>query len=174
MKTKSDKKGTVLQAPEYAPVKENEQVLWSLGITPDHIAALPMIVNTGTAFLVLEVRNKEVLQSLRPVAIPLRLLLEQYGLAGYCVFCRHTGGQADATACIFTASPQEPASLYQVPAAGALACYLYDIVMIKKEEMVISLGYCPRPDVMTRLVVHLHLQEGKIFSLQPVADEPVH
>lgn len=174
METNESGGRTVLHAPEYAPVKENEQVLWSLGITPDHIAALPMIVNTGTAFLMLEVRNKEVLQSLRPVAIPMRLLSEQYGLAGYCIFCRHTGGQADATACIFTFSAHEPASLYQVPAAGALACYLYDIAMIKKEEMVISQGYCPKPDAMTRLVVHLHLQEGKIFSLQPVADEPVH
>lgn len=174
MKTKSDKEGTVLQAPEYAPVKENEQVLWSLGITPDHIAALPMIVNTGTAFLVLEVRNKEVLPSLRPVTIPIRLLSEQYSLAGYCIFCRHTGGPAEATACIFTASPHEPASHYLIPAAGALACYLYDIAMIKKEEMVVSLGNCPKPDAITRLVVHLHVQEGKIFSLQSVADEPVH
>lgn len=174
METSNNSGRTVLQAPEYAPVKENEQVLWSLGITPDHIAALPMIVHTGNAFLVLEVRNREVLHSLRPVAIPIRLLSEQYGLSGYCVFCRHTDEQVDATACIFSASPQEPASRHQIPAAGALACYLYDIAMIKKEEMVIFQGYSPKPATMTRLVVHLHVQEGKICSLEPVTDEPVH
>lgn len=166
--------GAVLQAPEYTPVKENEQVLWSLGITPDHIAALPIIVYTGTAFLVLEVRNKEVLGSLRPVADSMRVLSDQYGLAGYCIFCRHTGEQADATACTFTPPRQESAARYYVPAAGALACYLYDIAMVKKEEMIIFQGYFPDPKAVTRIAVHLHVHEGRIYSLQSAMAEPVH
>ncbi len=85
-----------LPAPEYAPVKENEQVLLSLGITADHIAALPMIVHTGAAFLLLEVKTREILQSLQPALESIRLLSEQYNLSGYFIFYRHTGNQADA------------------------------------------------------------------------------
>lgn len=165
--------GATLQAPEYSPVKENEQVLLSLGITADHIAALPMIVSTGTVFLLLEVRNNEILQSLQPVPDNMRLLSDQYNLSGYCIFCRNTGKQADATARAFTAPSHEPAAGSDIPAAGALACYLYDIAMIKKDKMVILQGYFPGSPALTRIVVHLHLHDGKIFSLQPGIMEPI-
>jgi predicted PhzF superfamily epimerase YddE/YHI9 len=165
--------GATLHAPEYSPVKENEQVLLSLGITADHIAALPMIVNTGTVFLLLEVRNHEVLKSLQPVPDNMRLLSDQYSLSGYCIFCRNTGKQADATARTFTAFSNEPTAVSGVPAAGALACYLYDIAMIKKDEMVILHGYLPGSPALTRIAVHLHLHDGKISSLQPGIMEPV-
>ncbi|WP_315817372.1 hypothetical protein [Paraflavitalea speifideaquila] len=76
----------VLPAPAYAPVKENEQVLLALGITVNHIAALPIIVRTGVCFLLLEVRNYEVLQSLHPAPENMRLLSDEYELAGFCIF----------------------------------------------------------------------------------------
>ncbi len=162
-----------LPAPEYAPVKENEQVLLSLGITADHIAALPMIVHTGAAFLLLEVRNREILQSLHPALDNIRLLSEQYSLSGYCIFYRHTGNQADAVVRILTALPDEPAKGHHASAAGALACYLYDIAMIKKEEMVIIHAHSSESTSTGRMAVHLHIQEGKIFSLQTGVIAPV-
>ena len=162
----------ILPAPEYAPVKENEQVLLSLGITADHIAALPMIVHTGAAFLLLEVRTREILQSLQPALETIRLLSDQYGLSGYCIFYRHTGNQADAVVRILTAVSNGPAMGHSASAAGALACYLYDIAMIKKDEMVIIHAHSPESPSSGRMAVHLHIQEGKIFSLQTGIIEP--
>lgn len=173
METKNVGEGAVLHAPEYSPVKENEQVLLALGITADHIAALPMIVNTGEAFLLLEVRNPEILQSLRPVSDSIRLLADQYSLAGYCVFCRRDGKQADATARTFPVLSPDTTAVPGVPAAGALACYLYDIAMIKKESMVIFHDFPPQSPATARIVVHLHTQQGKIHSLEPGVLEPV-
>jgi predicted PhzF superfamily epimerase YddE/YHI9 len=163
----------VLYAPEYAPVKENEQVLLSLGINADHIAALPMIVNTGEAFLLLEVRNSEVLQSLRSEPELMRLLSEQYGLSAYCLFSRDIGEQADATTSMFTFRKDGPDEVSRELAAGALACYLYDIAMIKKENMVILQGVFVSPPAPTRIHIHLQLSEGKILSLQPGVVVPI-
>jgi predicted PhzF superfamily epimerase YddE/YHI9 len=163
----------ILPAPEYAPVRENEQVLLSLGITADHIAALPMIVHSGAAFLLLEVRTREILQSLQPALEIIRQLSGQYGLSGYCIFYRHTGNQADAVVrIILTAVPNGPAVGHSASAAGALACYLYDIAMIKKDEMVIIHAHSPESPSSGRMAVHLHIQEGKIFSLQTGIIEP--
>lgn len=166
MKTAKTNEPGILPAPEYAPVKENEQVLLSLGITADHIAALPMIVQTGAAFLLLEVKTREILESLHPAPESIRLLTSQYSLSGYCIFHRHAGEEADAVARILTLLADEPQAEPQALAAGALACYLYDIAMIKKDEMVIIHAYSPESPAPGRLAVHLHLQEGKISSLQ--------
>lgn len=173
METKNIGEDPVLHAPEYSPVKENEQVLLSLGITADHIAALPMIVNTGDAFLLLEVRTPEVLQALHPVPDSIRLLADQYSLSGYCIFCRYDGKQADATARTFLASSPDETTGPGIQAAGALACYLYDIAMIKKEMMVIFHDFPPQSPATTRIVVHLHTEQGKIHSLEPGTLEPV-
>jgi|GEM_PF-1178309 len=162
----------ILPAPEYAPVKENEQVLLSLGITADHIAALPMIVHTGAAFLLLEVKTREVLQSLQPAVESIRLLSDQYSLSGYCIFYRHTGNQADAVARFLTV-PNGPAMEHQASAAGALGCYLYDIAMIKKDEMVILPANSAESPTSGPMAVHLHIQEGKIFSLQTGITAPI-
>lgn len=155
-----------VQAPEYAPIRENEQFLLALGITADHIAALPMIVKTGTAFLLLEVRTHEMLAQLRPAADSLQLLSEQYNLAGCCIFCRPTGQEPDALARMVTFS-LVPETEPDIQAACALACYLYDIAMIKKNDMVILQVDAPPGAGPVRLVVHLQLYQGKIVALQP-------
>lgn len=172
MEISNSNEDVVLQAPEYAPVKENEQVLLSLGITADHIAALPIIVNTGPVFLLLELRNKEMLHTLHPVRENMRLLAQQYNLSGYCLFSRFAGRQADAIARTFVFSDQ-PALVAGSLAAGALACYLYDIAMIKKIDMVILHTDSPGSPVPGRITVHLRIQEGKIVALQPGTPEPV-
>jgi predicted PhzF superfamily epimerase YddE/YHI9 len=155
-----------VHAPEYAPVKENEQVLLALGITADHIAALPMIVNTGNTFLLLEARNKEVLQKLQPDMNGLRQLAQQYDLSGYCIFIREKD-RVDATALMFGTLPDMAAEASGKLGAGALACYLYDIAMIKKELAVIREGFPVSPQQERTLQIRLILDQGKIQSWQP-------
>jgi predicted PhzF superfamily epimerase YddE/YHI9 len=160
-----------VHAPEYAPVKENEQVLHSLGITADQIAALPMIVNTGNAFLLLEARNEGVLQKLQPDMNGLRLLAQQYGLSGYCIFIREKG-TIDATALMFGTLPEMAKEASGNLGAGALACYLYDIAMIKQELMVIREGFPVSPEQACILRIRLLLSQGKIQSWQPESSIP--
>ena len=162
-----------LHAPEYSPIRENEQVLLSLGINPDHIAALPMIVNTGDAFLLLEVRNSVILQSLQPEPDSVRLLTEQYHLSGYCIFSRDVPEQADATTRMIASHLDEPVEIPREAAAGALGCYLYDIAMIKKEDMVVLQGFFLSPPIPTRIHVHLELHDGKIVGLHTGIITPV-
>jgi PhzF family phenazine biosynthesis protein len=149
------------QAPQYMPVKENEQVLLALGISADHIAALPMIVNTGDSFLLLEMRNREALEALQPDTNGMRLLAKQYGLCCYCVFIR---GQKDTDAIarvVDTRLEPAPGSSAGM-AAGALACYLYDIAMVKQENMVIR--QTPAAAGPSLIQVRLALSNGKIQS----------
>ena len=167
----STKISNSVHAPEYAPVKENEQVLLGLGITADHIAALPMIVNTGNAFLLLEVRNEEVLQKLQPEMNDLRFLAQHYGLSGYCIFIREKEG-IEATALMFGTLPDMAAEASGNLGAGALACYLYDIAMIKKELMVIREGFPVSPQEVRILQIRLVLNKGKIESWQPESSTP--
>lgn len=167
----STKISNSVHAPEYAPVKENEQVLAGMGITADHIAALPMIVNTGNAFLLLEARNEEVLQKLQPEMSGLRRLAQQYGLSGYCIFIREKEG-TDATALMFGTLPDMAEEASGNLGAGALACYLYDIAMIKKELMIIREGFPVSPQQIRILQIRLLLDQGKIQSWQPEPGAP--
>lgn len=153
-----------VHAPEYAPVKENEMVLMSLGLNADHIAALPMIVNTGDAFLLLEVKKAEVLKSLQPEANNMRHLSDQYGLSGFCIFLQG-GENADASCRIFMPLPGgSPDEGTRKLAAGALACYLYDIAMIKKDLIVVKQGFYSKPPNPMTVHVKLTLLDGKIQS----------
>ncbi|MDF2189512.1 hypothetical protein [Paraflavitalea sp. CAU 1676] len=165
----------LLPPPVYAPVKENEQVLLSLGITADHIAALPMIVESGAAFLVLELRNADHFRLLQPVPETVSLLAQQYGLAGYCIFCRNTDHAADAFIRYFGVIPEATANSHPALPASALTCYLYDIAMIKKDEMSIYISSADtdnRPGAIEHVQVRLVLKDGKIKAVQPGVPEP--
>lgn len=165
----------LLPPPEYLPVKENEQVLLSLGITADHIAALPIIVQTGGNYLVQEVRNPDVLQALRPAPETMQLLAAQYGLAGFCVFCRNGGTKGDAILRYLSAMPDDPLPNHLAPTC-ALACYLYDIAMIKRDALTIDYWTSATPAGLARpepMVVHLVIREGKIATVDPHLVEPM-
>lgn len=186
-----NKPGTVagdtamLPPPAYTPIKENEQVLLSFGITADHIAALPLIVQSGPAFLVLEIRSEEVLPLLRPVAPAMELLAAQYHLAGFCLFYRNNGQDDDVVVRLFpgivekyrAGRGRKKGAEWEVHdpihhSAAALVCYLYDIAMIKKEVMRLRIkGQTEQafgPDVP--VAVRLHLHDGKIRGIFPVTD----
>lgn len=186
-----NKTGTVagdtamLPPPAYTPIKENEQVLLSFGITADHIAALPLIVQSGPAFLVLEIRSEEVLPLLRPVAPAMELLAAQYHLAGFCLFYRNNGQDDEVEVRLFPGIREQRGAgrgLKKEPeweihdpihhCAAAMVCYLYDIAMIKKEVMRLHIKGQPeqtsRPDIP--VAVRLQLRDGKIRGIFPVTD----
>jgi predicted PhzF superfamily epimerase YddE/YHI9 len=156
---------SAIQAPEYTPVKENEQVLLALGLTADHIAALPMIVNTGANFLLLEARNQDALNAVKPDNAAISLLTQQHDLLCYCVFIR-AEHKIDAVMHIIDTGRNGQPHSSEVMAAGALACYLYDIAMIKKENLVIRLFDITGADTST-IAIRLELNNGKIQSWQP-------
>ncbi|WP_276481956.1 hypothetical protein [Paraflavitalea pollutisoli] len=170
---------TVLPPPAYTPVRENEQVLLSLGITADHIAALPLIVQNGAAaFLVLEIRSEEVLPLLQPVSSVMHMLAVQYQLAGYCLFYRHQGSRDEVVALPYTlplademptADHAEVALTIATPAlaTAALACYLYDIAMIKKEVVHLHL-IDQAAGAEDAVSARLHVQDGKIQGVSPM------
>lgn len=172
---------TMLPPPAYTPVRENEQVLLSLGITADNIAALPLIVQNGAAaFLVLEVRSEEVVPMLQPVMSVMQMLAAQYQLAGYCVFYRRQGSREEVVALPYTlplpddmptADHAEFVLTLATPvlATAALACYLYDIAMIKKEVMHLHL-IDPATGTDDALSARLHVQEGKIQGVSTMMD----
>lgn len=171
---------TMLPPPVYSPVRENEQVLLSLGITADHIAALPMIVQNGApAFMVLELRSEEVLPLLQPESSVMQMLAAQYQLSGYCLFYRHEGRNEEVVALPYPMQPQEelPGTDHgdtvvtmntPVLATAALACYLFDIAMIKKEVMRLQLLDAPMGTSDT-VAARLHVQEGKIQGVSPLS-----
>jgi predicted PhzF superfamily epimerase YddE/YHI9 len=154
-----------IQAPQYTPIKENEQLLQALGLTADHIAALPMVVNTGQNFLLLEVRNQDALNAVKPDKAAINLLTQQHDLLCYCVFIR-AENKTDAVMHIIDTGRGGQPHAAEVMAATALACYLYDIAMIKKENMAVQLFDVAGADTAT-IAIHLGLNKGKIQSWQP-------
>ena len=51
------------------------------------------------------------------------------------------------------------------PAAGPLACFLYDKMGIKKEEFLIEQGRSMQPSSPSVIMVKLELERGKIIGL---------
>ncbi|MBC7886257.1 MAG: PhzF family phenazine biosynthesis protein [Ferruginibacter sp.] len=156
-------------APIYTPVKNDmEKILLSLQLqTGDLIdEAAPMVVNTGNSFLLVGLKTQWTLKNLQPDPDLIAAISEQYGLIGYYVFTGETviAGR-DASCRMFAPFYGIPEESATGMAAGPLACYLYDLLKIEKNQFLIEQGYFMKTPSPSLVIVNLFLEGKKIINL---------
>jgi PhzF family phenazine biosynthesis protein len=157
------------KAPVYTNVdKQEEQILRSLGLTKrDVLNDAPIsLVNTGNSFVLIPVKNAEILKNLKPDFALISQISDELNLIGFYVFCSETSSPIrDATTRMFAPRYGIEEESATGMAAGPLTCYLFDILGIKKERMLIEQGWFMEQASPSLIIADLSLNNGKISKI---------
>lgn len=155
--------------PRYIPVEqEKARILQSLGLEETDLLenAAVSIVNTGNSFAIIPVKSKDILQSIKPDFDLITQISDAFDLIGYYVFCRQTDNpHRDATTRMFAPRYGIKEEAGTGMAAGPLACYLYDILGLKKDRILIEQGWFMQPPSPSLIIVDLTVNNGKISKI---------
>ncbi|MDC1162200.1 PhzF family phenazine biosynthesis isomerase [Tenacibaculum sp.] len=155
-------------APKYENVDHKKNViLKSLGLTKEHLIPNSPIklVNTGNSFILIPVKNREILNNLTPDFDLINQISEEFNLIGYYVFSTKTDNKNDATSRMFGPRYGILEESGTGMAGGPLACYLYDILNIKKSRFNILQGEYMKTPSPSLIIVDLLIEYNKITSL---------
>lgn len=157
------------KAPVYISVEgDMEKILLSLQIKSSDLIdeTRPMVVNTGNSFLLVGLKNQEVLKNLQTNPELISAISEKYGLIGYYVFTLDTvlPGR-DASSRMFGPFYGISEESGTGMAAGPLACYLFDKLEIKKQRFLIEQGWFMREPSPSLIIVDLEIKGRKIAGL---------
>ena len=153
-------------APKYTDVRNKESVvLKSLGLNKsDLIPNAPIqLVNTGNSFILVPVKNNEILKKIIPDFDLISEVSDALGLIGYYVFSTDT--ESDATSRMFGPRYGILEESGTGMAAGPLACYLFDILNIKKNSFHIQQGNYMKDPSPSLIIVNLRIVDQKIKHL---------
>lgn len=157
------------KAPTYQNVdKQKEQILKSLGLTEkDILREAPIsLVNTGNSFVIVPVNGVEVLKNIKPDHALISQVSDELDLIGYYIFCTETSNPIrEATTRMFAPRYGIEEESATGMAAGPLACYLFDILGIKKDRILIEQGWFMEQPSPSLIIVDLTLDNGKITKV---------
>jgi len=154
-------------APKYVDVSHKEQlILASLGLQKsDLLPNAPIkIVNTGNSFMLVPVKSKAILQNLVPDFSLISEISREFDLIGYYVFSTATT-KSEATTRMFAPSYGISEEAATGMAAGPLACYLFDILKVKKTRFHIQQGEYMKAPSPSLIMVDLSIEEDNIKGL---------
>lgn len=154
-------------APKYTNVqKHHKEILNSIGMIDQEISSLPLLVSTGNSFVIIGVKNKNILAHLNLNFEAISAISEKLDLIGFYVYTNETKHENNdvSTRMFFPRYGVNEESATGM-AAGPMACFLYDKTGIKKDKFNIEQGYfMPKPSA-SKIVVELDIEKGKINSL---------
>lgn len=157
------------KAPIYRNTgKQEEQILKSLGLTKsDVLKEAPIsLVNTGNSFVIVPVKSAKILQNIKPNHALISQISEELDLVGFYVFCTETSSPTrEATTRMFAPRYGIEEEAATGMAAGPLACYLYDIMGIKKDQMLIEQGWFMKQPSPSLIITDILLSNGKITKI---------
>jgi PhzF family phenazine biosynthesis protein len=157
------------KAPVYRNTdKQEEQILRSLGLTKsDILKEAPIsLVNTGNSFVIIPVKSAEILKNIKPDHTLISQISEELDLIGFYVFSTDTSSPIrDATTRMFAPRYGIEEEAATGMAAGPLACYLFDILGIKKERMLIEQGWFMGQQSPSLIIADLSLDNEKITKI---------
>lgn len=155
--------------PVYSSIHgREEKIVRSLGLTEkDILTNAPIsIINTGNSFLIIPVANESALKNIIPDYDLINEISEELNLIGYYVFCTQTEDQErDVNTRMFAPRFGIKEEAGTGMAAGPLACYLYDILGLKKDRFLIQQGWFMKPASESLIIVNLSLDNGKITKI---------
>lgn len=156
-------------APSYTDLgNQAHLVLKSLGLEKiDLMPNAPIkVVNTGNSFLLIPVNHREILKNLVPNLSLIEEISEKLDLIGYYVFTTDTNSpEGDAASRMFGPRYGISEEAGTGMAAGPLACYLHDILEMKKKTFSIHQGEYMKKPSPSHIIVKLHIESGAIKSL---------
>jgi PhzF family phenazine biosynthesis protein len=150
------------------PHKLYEKILDSLQIREsDLIHDKPILVgNTGNSFLIVPLKDQKTLRDLKPNMKLIHGVSDELDLIGYYPFTLETfDSKSDASTRMFGPRYAIEEEAGTGMAAGPLACYLYDIMGVKKKRMLIEQGWLMTPPSASQIIVDLEIFDGKIQRL---------
>lgn len=155
--------------PTYIDIKEQKEKIYnSLGLMENNILAnAPIsIVNTGNSFAIIPVANDEILKNIVPNFDLITQISEEFNLIGFYVFCKQTNDKArDVNTRMFAPRYGIEEEAGTGMAAGPLACYLFDIIKLKKDRFLIQQGWFMNPPSQSLIIVDLSLEKGNITKI---------
>ncbi|WP_291966771.1 PhzF family phenazine biosynthesis protein [Maribacter sp.] len=153
-------------APKYTDVSNKESVvLKSLGLKKSDLIpnAQIQLVNTGNSFILVPVKSNEILKNIIPDFDLISEVSDAFDLIGYYVFSTNT--ESDATSRMFGPRYGILEESGTGMAAGPLACYLFDILNIKKNSFHIQQGKYMKDPSPSLIIVNLRIVDQKIKNL---------
>jgi PhzF family phenazine biosynthesis protein len=157
------------KAPKYTNVSAKKTtILQSLGLDEAQLLGdFPILqVNTGNSFVIVPVANSNVLKNIQPNFELISQISEMYDLIGYYVFTTDTDNpERDGNARMFAPRYGIEEEAGTGMAAGPLACYLHDILDVKKKRFLIQQGIfmdIPSPSL---IIVDLTVENAQITRL---------
>ncbi|QCW98583.1 PhzF family phenazine biosynthesis isomerase [Aggregatimonas sangjinii] len=157
------------QKPIYTGVVDSEVlILKSLGIQKsDLIPNAPILmVNTGNSFVIVPVKNLEILKNIRPNHTLISEVSETFDLIGFYVFAMENPlSDTDVATRMFAPRYGIEEESGTGMAAGPLAAYLYDKLKIEKSTFHIGQGTFMQIPSPSLIKVKLMLENGKIIGL---------
>jgi PhzF family phenazine biosynthesis protein len=157
------------KTPKYTDVSAKKKtILQSLGLHEMQILEnFPILqVNTGNSFVIVPVANSEVLKNIQPNFELISEISEAYDLIGYYVFTTDTDNlERDANTRMFAPRYGIEEEAGTGMAAGPLACYLHDILNVKKQRFLIEQGLFMGTPSPSLIIVDLTLENDHIMRL---------
>lgn len=155
--------------PQYISIQQRkEKILQSLGLNENDILenAPISIVNTGNSFAIIPVVNIDILKNIKPNFDLITQISDEFDLIGYYVFCQQTNNaDRDANTRMFAPRYGIEEEAGTGMAAGPLACYLYDIIGLKKERILIQQGWFMKQPSPSLIIVDLSFDNGNISRI---------
>jgi PhzF family phenazine biosynthesis protein len=156
-------------APKYMNVsRRKNEILKSLGIEENDLLpnAEIQLVNTGNSFILIPVKNTEVLKNIIPNNELITELSDEFDLIGFYPFTTEIKNkQRHASARMFGPRYEILEEAGTGMAAGPLTCYLYDKMNIKKERFLIQQGEFMKQPSPSLIIVDLNIENDKIVGL---------
>ena len=157
--------------PQYSELKNTtiSAVLKALNLPGEKLLANsePRIVSTANRMLIVPVCDEKTLGQMTPDMKAIKEISERNDLVGYYVFT--LGGDKTGRK-LFARMFAPRYGILEESAtgtgAGAMACYLYDILGIQNTEMVVRQGMFMRPPSASKISVTLQISENKIQSVR--------
>jgi PhzF family phenazine biosynthesis protein len=157
------------KAPRFTDIPDHSQsILDALGLTDEDLipGRSVSIVNTGNSFMIVPVRNTEILRNISPDLDTIHHISEIFDLIGFYVFTTETAQQGrDANARMFAPRYGITEESATGMAAGPLACYLYKELNIRKDHFLIEQGWLMPEASPSLIIVDLDVQHGEITGL---------
>ena len=154
-------------APKYTTVQvHHKEILNSIGVTQHEISSLPLLVSTGNSFIIIGVKDKNILANLKLKFEAIKAISEKLDLIGFYIYTEETKYKHNdvSTRMFFPRYGVNEESATGM-AAGPMACFLYDKMGFKKDKFNIEQGYfMPKPSA-SKIVVELDIEKENIISL---------
>ncbi|MCF7559012.1 PhzF family phenazine biosynthesis protein [Sabulilitoribacter multivorans] len=156
-------------SPKFVNVSHKQDlILESIGLkVTDLLPNAPIqLVNTGNSFIIIPVKNTEILKKATPNYDLITEISTELDLIGYYIFTQDLNDpERDATTRMFAPRYGILEEAGTGMAAGTLAGYLYNTLKIKKNRFFIQQGKFMQPPSTSLIIVDLTIEKEKIKSI---------